>query len=1099
MLVEAYACGSVRTAQDEVPKLSPDYRTAMYTSVLGSVNTPGPMEREEPLKPGVHLHFILPDAFTHSADAETYPAVPDRYHVTRIWSEKDGEKMKLKSFVVDSSFITTEEAYSGSVTIPFFQDGDMRKKWRYLGRSYPADQIPADQDDPSVHLDTLTAIGAGEPLFAAYYPCCRSVFGFHDDLGDLPEAFCGKLSYFVAGYFRDTKNDPFSAVTNRQEFEALLNQHMFSVEEGQDFCTGCVLYGAVDSVDWKGFQAEYCPVPQGKVDAVFGNTSAEALSCLIRKNLEGKYSVPERMLTALQYELYDEIDRIDGNFKIDDEIHRNAFYEAESFDEMPQLAAASDALQSAEVKEIYSRLCSLGKTLGILRRSLAFLQNKLCDAWEQYVLLYENGEGAAGGPSREEMVQEIAHICGEIEEQKRELLRQKNDYDLQWQKLNGSEEKEGILPAGAQCRKSGEPFSLPKEPVLLLGGPGIRRSFAFGEDGRFTSDGTLFCQTAAVAADRERDEILTACFGELPDGAQLQKDDRELLVQTVLLCPGLRQKAEALAGAVQVQGMPPCEIAVNSQPCEWTTLYMIWGAQYMMTRTETDFDNTLDDWRYEYGQTSLTYQGGLAPEQLKTETVQGRILLTPHAVAAFQDVVSRYADLYGEDEELKDFAEQIGRFSIVSQNLDGFSDSFPGRRSALQFPVMGIGGDEALAQRVSAHIPENRLSVLPEYRLKILRGGYVKITDLVLVSSFGQRQVLIQPSYYNNCEVHFAETVNCKMDDIGLLPPAFTFPVRLNAGFMSASEDGQPALPWAEDTPVCGIVIPEMLNRRLLAYTSEGEYLGMVKTAYRGGRAAARWLSAPGKPADFGQLTVPNDDFRDFLQNLIVSEGAFSEFNALMDQYLSAKQNFSSLIWGRPLVLARLKTELEFYGAAEYSKRFEDFGKNNTCQAEKIRFSLEFGDMARVADGLFGHFDDRDFAKLYPAFGAKGSAGGEGYVRYQESSSIAQEDGARYFTVLMEPDSPIRMHSGILPVKALQMEPVHTETAGTLSLSAEISPVLAEEKEAALPAPPGLEEGMCWRFYTLEDEQYTAVPIKEPDAGFRDCSLMDGFLVKERA
>lgn len=1098
MLVEAYACGKVRTSKDEIPKISPDYQTAMYTSVLGSLNTPGVMEREKPLKPGIHLHFILPDAFTHSTDPESYPAVPDRYFVTRIWQAQEGGKMQLRNFVTDSSFITTDEAYSESVTIPFFQDGDVRKKWRYLGRSYPANQIPADQDDAAAHLDVLTAMGAGEPLFASYYPCCRSVFGFYDDLQDLPETFCGKLTYFVTGFFRDKSRDPFSAVSDRQEFEKLLGEHLFSVEPGTDFCSGCVLYGAVDSIEWKGFNAEYCPVPEGRVSVTFGNNSAEALSCMIKNSLDGKYPVTERMLTALQCELYDEVNRPDGNFRIDDEIHRNTFRAVESFDEIPEISTDSDTLRKSGVKETYEKLCAQGKTLGELKRNLTFAQKRLYDAWEQFVLLYENEENTKGMPSKDEMKQELLQICEEIDGLRQKIDSQKNEHNLLWEKLNGSKTQEGLLPKGAECKKKSERFYLPKEPVLLLGGHGIRRSFAFGENGRFTSDGTLFCQMAAVTADKNSSDIFNAGFEETAEKEMLLQSNPELLLQTILLCPQLKSCVEALTGALQIQGTPPCELAVNTQPFEWTTLYMIWGAEYRMTRTEADFDNTLDDWKYEYGQTSLLYQGGLTPEQLKSDSVQGRILLTPHAVAAFRDVVSRYANLYGEGEELKELADQIGDFAIVSQNLDGFSDSFIGLRSALEFPIMGIGGDDELANKVAEHIGEERLSVVPQNSFKPLRGGYVKITDLTLVSTFGQRQVLVQPSYYNNCEVDFAETVNCKMKDIGLLPPAFTFPVRLNAGFMSAAEDGKDALPWAEDTPVCGIVIPEMLNRRLLAYTSAGEYLGMVKTVYRDGDIAARWLSAPGKSSDFSRLEIPNADFKDFLQNLTDSKSAFSEFNTLMDQYLSTKQSNDSLIWGRPLVLARLKVGLEFYGASEYSRRFDDFGKNNTCGAEKIRFSLKFGDIGRLTDGLFSCFDNRDFTKMYPAFGAQNGQDEGTYIRYKESVELAQEDGMRFFTALLEPDSPVSLQTGILPLKSLQMLPIHTNIVSGLSLAAEISPILANEKEAALPVPPGLEEGMCYRWYIRKEDSFEKASVKELTEEFQNCCLMDGFLVKER-
>ncbi|HEX9921973.1 MAG TPA: hypothetical protein VGD99_04875, partial [Anaerolineae bacterium] len=63
-----------------------------------------------------------------------------------------------------------------------------------------------NQSDPSAeYLDNLTAVGYGEPTFAAFYPNCHSVFGFHDD--DYAGTIPANLRYDVIGWYNDPEAD----------------------------------------------------------------------------------------------------------------------------------------------------------------------------------------------------------------------------------------------------------------------------------------------------------------------------------------------------------------------------------------------------------------------------------------------------------------------------------------------------------------------------------------------------------------------------------------------------------------------------------------------------------------------------------------------------------------------------------------------------------------------------------------------------------------------------------------------------------------------------------------------------------------------------
>ncbi len=1090
MLVEAYAAGKITPVQKDVPKAAPNYKTAMAASVLGSRSTPGVNARSEPLKPGIHIHFILPDAFTHSVDGESYPLVPDRYLVGRIWQDSRSKKLCVKSFAVESNFISTDKSYSDSITIPMFDDPDSKKRWRYMGRQYPVGKPPA-VTGTEAYLSGLTAMGPGDAMFAAYYPSCRSVFGCYDDLADLTEGLPVTLTYFVAGYFSEPSDDPLSGVVCEEDFKAVLGQMHLSASPETGFCTSCVLYGAIEAIEWKGFTADYGSIPQGKIYAAVGNTSAEALSAVVKRHFSTDDALSERLLTALQYDLYDETERVDGNFRIDDDIHFQSFSRCESQDECPHLYMENGEDDLPRSGADYSDLMKLGREAGRLKRRLHFEKQKLSSVWEQYILLYEDGEELPEScPTREVMLGELHKICDGIDGLALEAEKAEKTYESRLKDLCAQ------LPETAkQGPAAGDVFFAPKDPVLLLFGEGIRRTYAFGEDGRFCADGTLFCQRTPISCKAGQEALWERGICLLDDLSGCLSVYKDLLIQTVLICSGTMDALRSFFPDISITGEQPSELAVNKNPLDFTTLFMLWEVEYFPTQLSPSADHALDHWDFVYGDTSLVYQGGREPDQTNAQRISGRMVLTPHAVKAFQAALERYLDIY-EDEELKGLAVRFGDLPAISQNLSGFSDYFSSFWQALQFPVAGIGDDEKIVKAVASLTANERRSILLQSPLLPVRGGFMKISFLSLVGSFGQVQQLEGPSYYNIGEVDFAETFSGGIKNYGLLPAEFSVPARLNADFVCASDDNVISSLFPETSPVCGILLPELLNRRLLAYSSGGVYLGMIKTVWRDGGIAARWLSAPGVAPDFENVSFPDARLKKFLKALVEGTHAFEEFQALLDRYLDAKHDYSSLIWGRPLVLARVSVSFEFYGGPQFSKKIEDFGKYETNGAEKTRFPLKFGDMQRVSDGLMGCFAGDDFTKMIAPPGSSGSCETQEYISCSDGSGVtlSNSDGEQCFTLLMEPGSEVHIQTGLLPVKSMTLDPVHVRAAEQLSLAAEISPILVSDGRTQIPYLQ-TPDGKNYEWYALEETDYRKFDLLAPTVSFDETMLTDGWIV----
>ena len=82
--------------------------------------------------------------------------------------------------------------------------------FRYLGRKMSFEDWKNGRNQTDAYkecLDPLTAVGYGEPTFAAFYPNCHSVFGFYD--GNVQSLSASDLKYTVVGWYDGGDRDYF--------------------------------------------------------------------------------------------------------------------------------------------------------------------------------------------------------------------------------------------------------------------------------------------------------------------------------------------------------------------------------------------------------------------------------------------------------------------------------------------------------------------------------------------------------------------------------------------------------------------------------------------------------------------------------------------------------------------------------------------------------------------------------------------------------------------------------------------------------------------------------------------------------------------------
>ena len=159
------------------------------------------------LKAGIHLHWALPDALTkavRTSSGTDFPDVPNRWLIIRSYQK--AERTIVSKWIVESDYLYPQgvENIGSSISYPVIPAPSKGCPFRFLGRKMPLSAWHP-KDTNAEYLNKLTAVGYGEPTFAAFYPNCQSVFGFHDD--EFTKSLPNSLQYDIIGWYSDASKD----------------------------------------------------------------------------------------------------------------------------------------------------------------------------------------------------------------------------------------------------------------------------------------------------------------------------------------------------------------------------------------------------------------------------------------------------------------------------------------------------------------------------------------------------------------------------------------------------------------------------------------------------------------------------------------------------------------------------------------------------------------------------------------------------------------------------------------------------------------------------------------------------------------------------
>lgn len=329
---------------------------------------PIPFSEGRAREPGMYVHWAVPDALVKGEleveDEEelrpgaepSFPALPNRWVVTRFWFSAQERKYFTRSVVIESD--------RGRV-VPL-------EEWQ------ETPELPDDAEarTPGVTPADLTAVMGGDPAWFAVFDNVEERFAYRDDVSDLG-SFSGGIGYAVAGWYSDPTLDPLGGLALRRVFDALLEDFAWAadlsglhtstvkstktidqfkliepagaetvddVKLHSDTVHNSILgkglvsvlpepywpqqsiyHGVVSGVRLSSGVYDARPRP-GDVQVGIGATGTEGLSALMAESsVEADEAADETLLNALQYGSIEALEDPSGLARLGEELHQRAF------------------------------------------------------------------------------------------------------------------------------------------------------------------------------------------------------------------------------------------------------------------------------------------------------------------------------------------------------------------------------------------------------------------------------------------------------------------------------------------------------------------------------------------------------------------------------------------------------------------------------------------------------------------------------------------------------------------------------------------------------------------------------------------------------
>ncbi len=534
----------------------------------------------------------------------------------------------------------------------------------------------------------------------------------------------------------------------------------------------------------------------------------------------------------------------------------------------------------------------------------------------------------------------------------------------------------------------------------------------------------------------------------------------------------------------------------------------------------------------------------------------GRTFLTPHATALLAGRVAGLADRLSDSgvsaAQIDALRTAIGQTPFLSQALGGFNDAFlawtlqqtptPPANSPL---ATAIGDQDRGAPNPDLGNQDYSFGATGTPFFFPLRGGFFQFERLLIVDAFGQVLDLLAANdnaTQNGTDQQMAASfypiraagmvpqltgngslAGLTIDRLVNQAPRLAQPSRLDFRLLDADDDSKQVGLAATADPICGWLLPDLIDHSIAVYDVMGDPLGeLIVLADASGTQQVTWLPAPDSPdAISDPSAIANAHLRNLIEAFTAANGgippdqrvaSFQAFFWAIDEALwtidprgsRGDRDLATMI-GRPLALVRAQLQFELYGQPAYNQSWRDTLQSQTAgfTDSSMTFPIALGRTELLDDGLVGYYTD----ETYTTFNAVNPSS-----RYQAPYVVAigpnnyvslPFDYPNYTTqnvsLLVDPRGSVNAITGILPDLAVQIPSSFVDPAlARMAVTSRIGPVLTDPAIIRLPMPS--ERGGVWSWMTRTGtgDEWTVAPIIAATAQARLADapphLVDGWL-----
>lgn len=1076
--VEAAVFGTGR----EVPmaNINENYRSLIGTPTgddLQSKTFTGKNSQEEP---GVHLHFILPEEFTHGSQKEEgqdilYPDIPNRWTVTRIAVvEKEGKEQVLlrKNWILESDLLSpspdSDKQYSA------IGYDDVKKPYRFLGQMREYNGVITS---PEEHLPHLTAVSTGKPYFCGYYPECKNVLGCYDSLSDLEiregTKDMERLTYIVCGWVEnEDKKDP------------------------------VVCHGIVSNLKWSGPWGRYdSGIPDGTnmPNVAAGNSLEEAAAVLCSYYL--KQPEMEKVLEHLFFGTLPQWQELDGALEGEKKIKQYQFRPVPSTDE--------PKIQGKEAGCFRVRQELLDE-IRMHRERQQEYEEKIKEKRQEIYLLWR--KYAISPTFLEEARQGIAARIAQINELDKTRKEECGEEETAVTNLKAMLDQEESL-----LETAGEQYWKPKDLTFLLEGADQSNLYKqleeYKTDGRTperTRDRIISKAVVRISGVTEGEEVQLVGAEFLSGTDQLKEpvleelvregmlisegcifytarlllkkyrkqEDSNLLSHTIVEYEKCLSNKENLCG-----GEMPSPIGNYVWKPAWNPLILEWSMKYYPDMNTKGGTLNLDNWTLK--DTDFEYQGERIGGDF-FEALTGRCMLSPHGPDYLAEMFGRYLS----DEKYKDISNKISGMKILSQSLEGFHEKLLTRRESLVVaPWMNRTLEPGITALASGAVQgmdlyedlnqSKRNQRKPMEAFYPVRAGAGEIDRIRIIDSFGR--VL----KYDLGDMIVSENLREGKEFLAprfLLRPRIMAPMRIKSRWQMEESGTE-----GEVSPVYGWLWANLLDSCLHIYHPDGTMAGSVQNvgSMDGSRKYKVSLRNPPGQTRKQKEILENmgTKLRGFTEGLLHAcekePDTLYEFLKSLDESMwtstsgqSTAQNEVLAYLGRPLALAGINVKLDMKG--EYSMpMFYSERDREEPALRQFHVPLRIGDEVRQTDGTAGfylHGTGEGFDVFHRCRRNGKRDGKVSYVDEKTTLSLGADKKISpiSLTVLFHPAGKISMTTGLLPVKEMKLSDAWTERAmKNIYLTLYYGPFLTPGSQLQIFLPKAMEKE--WSYLSFEE------------------------------